>query len=62
MSLPNWGVMSSELLGQVVAYVFGCVSGAAGGMLWRRMREVEDRVTVLEEHEQEQEENGPHDI
>lgn len=59
MNFPSWST-NSELMGQVIAYIFGCVSGAIGGGLWRRMRQVEDRVTLLEEHEQEG--NNPDDI
>ena len=52
MNIVVWGV-SPELLGQIIAYFFGCISGAMGGALWRRLRRVEARVTTLEEHEQE---------
>jgi len=61
MSILSW-TMSSQLLGTIIAYLFGCISGVIGGNLWRRMRQVEDRIAVLEEHEHEQEGNGPDDI
>lgn len=48
----TWG-LTPDLLGKIIAYFFGCISGSMGGVLWRRLRSAENRLSILEEHEQE---------